>query len=98
MLDLLNGCFLGKLNDKTDRAFIWWMEHRNQTMRVAILLITVIAALRLVYTFWRLVGASEPYGANDLHLRYDEVGWWLSDEPVYMNYPVCPALVGENMG
>ena len=77
--------FLGKLNEKTDRAYIWWTKHRTKTMHVAILLMAVIAMFRLGYEFWRLVGTSEPNGANDLHLRYDEVRWWFSDKPVYIN-------------
>ena len=61
--------FLGKLNEKTDRAYIWWMNHRIQIVRVAMVLMVVIAVLRLGYEFWRLVGMSGPNGANDLHLR-----------------------------
>lgn len=89
---------MGKLKEKTDRAYIWLMNHRTQTMRVAMVFMAVIAVLRLGYEFWRLVGMSGPNGANDLHLRYDEVSWWFSDKPVYINsahagYPPASYLI-----
>ncbi len=39
-----------------------------------------VAALRLGYELWRLVGMSGPGGAFDLVLRYDEVQWWFAGE------------------
>lgn len=49
-------------------------------MRYAIGLMIVIAALRLGYEFWQLVGMSGPDGAIDLVLRYEEVQWWFAGE------------------
>ena len=62
---------------------IWWLAHGSLLLRAAIVLMVIAALVWLTYQFWRLIGDSSPMGAIDLKLRYEEVQFWFSGQPVY---------------
>lgn len=61
-----------------------WLQRQNTIVVCAIILMFIVAVTRLGYEFWRLVGMTGPSGAIDLRLRYEEVSWWFSGQPVYI--------------
>jgi hypothetical protein len=65
----------------------WWLEHRTQLLRFALVLMFVIAALRLGYEFWRLLFDSCPPGALDLYTLYTHTHEWFSETPFPSMYP-----------
>ncbi len=63
------------------RIHQWWESHQTVLLRIAIAIMSLLAVIRLVYEFHRLVIA--PDGAVDLKLRYDEIQMWFDGLPVY---------------
>ncbi|MEQ9371501.1 MAG: hypothetical protein RIG63_21105 [Coleofasciculus chthonoplastes F3-SA18-01] len=69
-----------------------WAKYYKMILGVAIALMSAAALPRLVYELTRLLWLSNPSGAIDLKLRYQEVHLWFSGEPVYsqLNSAVYP--------
>jgi hypothetical protein len=58
-----------------------WVIHEKSLLHSAIIFMSLLAVVRLIYEFHRLVFVSD--GAIDLRLRYDEVQQWFAGLPVY---------------
>ena len=61
----------------------WWMAHHVKLLRLAIVLMVILAFLKLGLGFQRLLWESGWTGANDLKSRHREVQAWFSGMPVY---------------
>ena len=61
----------------------WWLEHSASVLRVAVVLMGLLAALKLGDELLRLAWRSGPNAAIDLKLRYAEVHAWFVGRPVY---------------
>ncbi len=71
----------------------WWSAHGNTALRLAVLLMAVVAAVWLSYQFWRLLWQTAPSwrttptGAIDLKILHRLVQLWFVGQPVYPELP-----------
>src|SRR5690349_425668 len=70
-----------------DQAFVriyrWWSGHQIWLLRLAILLMLALSALKLGIEFRRLILEVDPTDAVDLKTRYEELHQWFSGVPIY---------------
>jgi hypothetical protein len=65
------------------RIRLWWTVHKTFTLRLAIILMTIAAAVWLGYESWRLLFQTGYWGALDLRTMRTRVGQWVSGVDVY---------------
>jgi hypothetical protein len=68
-----------------ERLRRWWSAHGPAVLRLAIVLLVVLAIARLAIELWLLLGEPTQRGGVDLRARHEEVAWWFSDLPVWRN-------------
>jgi len=76
----------------------WWVLHHATFLRLAIVLMAVLALLKLGSEYWRLLLDTGPHGAIDLRHRHEEVCRWFTGRPVYRNletavYPPASCVI-----
>ena len=60
-----------------------WIRHHLTFLRLAVVLMAVLALLKLGSEYWRLLLDTGPKGAVDLRLLHELVHRWFSGRPVY---------------
>jgi hypothetical protein len=74
---------------RTDQVRDWWSSRRTTLLRLAVVIMAVVATIWLSYQFWRLIWGSSPlwhtspWGAIDLRMRHNEVHRWFGGMSVY---------------
>jgi len=72
----------------------WWAAHRTALLRLAIVILAVLAVLKLGDEFRRLLWDSGRLGAVDLKLRYQEVQAWFAGKPLdRAGYPPASQVI-----
>lgn len=62
----------------------WWAEHRVTLLRVAIVILTIFALVKLSDSFRQLAfGAPRGWGGIDVRNRHDDVEKWFAGQPIY---------------
>jgi hypothetical protein len=61
----------------------WWILHHTTFLRLAIVLMAVLALLKLGTEFWRLLLDTGPNGAKDLRYLHELVYRWFTGRHVY---------------
>jgi hypothetical protein len=65
----------------------WWLQHRKKLLRLALVLMIALAAVRLGYEFWRLIFDACPPGAIDLNTLYNLTYEWFAGIPFPSKFP-----------
>ena len=67
----------------SDYVRAWWDRRGRSVLRLAIVVMSVLAALKLGDEFYRLLFSNTYTGAIDLKMRHEEVHRWFAGRPVY---------------
>ena len=71
----------------------WWILHHAHLLRLAIVLMAVLALLKLGTEFWRLLLDGSPDGARDLRSLHELVHRWFTGKPVYDDLKIARIAV-----
>ncbi len=72
--------------DRVSNFFVFWEKHKRSFLRIALILLCVSAAFRLVIEFSRLLTDWELNAAIDLKTRHREIQNWFAGNIVYTGY------------
>jgi len=71
----------------------WWVVHHTILLRLAIVMMAVLAVSKLGTEFWRLLWDTGPNGAKDLRHFHELVLRWFTGRPVYSDLEIAGIAV-----